>query len=253
MAAAGDAAEKSFDETVAGGDFYWVVEGGIPTKIPGAMTVGGKTPQDIAKEIYPKAKATIAIGTCASYGNIQAAQPNPTGAMGVGAFLEEAGGIPDAVVINMSRCPGNAEDLIAALSYMLVTGKLPELDSVGRPKFLYGQTIHDSCFRRGEFEAGEFVETFGDEHCADELVPVQDRLQGPGHLRPVRHQRWNGHVSWCVHNAPCMGCAEPGFWDKLTPFYEQRPTSTRPASAGVSDATSPASLVGGDCGGIGAH
>jgi hydrogenase small subunit len=31
---------------------------------------------------------------------------------------------------------------------------------------------------------------------------------------------WNGGTSWpvaCGHG--CIGCAEPDFWDKMTPFY----------------------------------
>ena len=133
MAAAGDEAEKSFTETVAGGDFYWVAEGAIATKVPGAMTVHGRTSMDIAKETYAKAKATIAIGSCATYGDVQAADPNPTGAKGLAAFLKEDAGVADPVVINMSRCPGNAEDLLAVLTYVLVYKKVPPLDAVGRP------------------------------------------------------------------------------------------------------------------------
>ena len=120
MAPAGDEAEKSFADTVAGGDFYWVAEGAIATEIPGAMTVHGKTSMDIAKETYAKAKATIAIGSCATYGGVQAALPNPTGAKGLAAFLKEDAGVADPVVINMSRCPGNAEDLLTVLTYVLV-------------------------------------------------------------------------------------------------------------------------------------
>ena len=167
---------------------YWVIEGSIPEKIPGAIAIGGKYAGDIAKEFYPKAKGVIAIGSCACFGNVQARTPNPTGAMGVGKWLREKGGIPDAKVVNLPRCPGNGDDLVATLVYILVNGKLPDFDDAGRPLFLYGQTIHDTCERRAHFEAGEFVEQFGDEGSLQALVLLQGRLQGPGHVRTLRHQ-----------------------------------------------------------------
>lgn len=221
MAAAGTAAEEHFDAMVEAGDFYYMCEGGIPTKPEEAVSIAGETAAARLKRVYPKAKGVIAYGSCACYGNIQAADPNPTGAMGIGEYLRGPGGIPDATVINMSRCPGQSEDTIAALSYILVTGELPELDAVGRPKFLYGTTIHDSCQRRGQFEAGNFVETMGEAIGGDARCLYKIGCKGPVTYAPCGQQRWNGHVSWCVQNAPCQGCAEPDFWDKLTPFYEQ--------------------------------
>ena len=59
----------------------------------------------IAKEISPKAMGVIALGTCASYGGLPAAAPNPTGAKGLMHFLgkdyRSALGLP---VINVSGC-----------------------------------------------------------------------------------------------------------------------------------------------------
>jgi hydrogenase small subunit len=231
MAAAGTAAEEQFEKIVESGDFYYVVEGAIPTKPEEAVAIAGETAAARVKRVYPKAKGVIAYGSCACYGNIQAASPNPTGSMGVGEYLRGPGGIADAAVINIARCPGHSEDMIAALSYVLVTGKIPPLDSVGRPTFLYGQTIHDSCFRRGEFEAGNFVESFGQAIAGDPRCLYKIGCKGPVTFAPCGRNLWNGHVSWCVHNAPCQGCAEPQFWDKLTPFYDQVRTTYGPFPA----------------------
>ena len=234
MAAAGEAAEAVLQERIDSGDFYWVAEGSIPTKIPEACVIAGKTAADIVKEIYPKAKATIAHGNCACYGNVQAARPNPTGAVGIGEYLRGDGGIPDAVVVNNARCPGHGDDLIAILTYVLVFGEAPELDTVGRPKFLFGQTIHDTCFRRGHFEAGEFVEQFGSETTGDkDWCLYKMGCKGPVTFAPCGRNYWNGNVSWCVNNAPCQGCAEPDFWDELTPFYEQVRGGDTPGVLGV--------------------
>jgi hydrogenase small subunit len=252
MAAAGFQAEKSFDDTVAGGDFYYVVEGAIATKIPEAMTVGGKTSMQIVTDTYKKAKATIAIGGCACYGNIQAAAPNPTGAKGVAAFLKEDAGIADPVVINIARCPGNAEDMIASLSYVLLYGKLPPLDAIGRPLFLYGQLIHDQCERRTHFEAGEFIEAFGDEGTRKGWCWYKVGCKGPVTYAPCPTTRWNGHLAWCVNAGPCTGCSEPAFWDKVTPFYAQAPAAL-PGIAGVSAETIGYVLGGAAAVGLGAH
>lgn len=228
MAAAGSAAEAVFEEATSK-EFYWVVEGSIPTKIEEATMIGGRTAAEIARETYEKAAATIAFGSCAAYGNIQASKPNPTGAKGIAEYLSQDAGIDNPVVINLPRCPGHGDDLINVLSYVLVTGELPELDSVGRPKYLYGSTIHDNCFRRGHFDAGEFVEQFGDAGYAQDWCLYKVGCKGPYTYAPCGSHEWNNNVSWCVHNAPCQGCAEPDFWDEHTPFYDQ----TRPMPGGL--------------------
>ncbi|RJQ55564.1 MAG: twin-arginine translocation signal domain-containing protein [Actinobacteria bacterium] len=251
MAAAGTAAEQLFEQATAR-DFYWIVEGSIPTKPPEALQIAGRTAADIAKETYPKATAVIAIGSCSSYGNIQASRPNPTGAMGVGEYLRGEGGIPNARVINSPRCPGHGEDTIAILASILVTGDLPELDAVGRPLFLFGETVHDNCERRGHFEAGEFVETFGDAGSQNDWCLYKVGCKGPVTHAPCPKLRWNGHLSWPVDSGgPCIGCAEPDFWDELTPFYDKAPGIRLPGDV---SAETVGYVVGGAAAvGIGAH
>jgi len=222
MAPAGDQAEKSFSDTVDAGDFYYIVEGAIATTPKEAITIHGRTAADIVTETYRKAKATISIGSCACYGNIQAAAPNPTGAKGVGDFLRQDAGIADAKVINSPRCPGNADDTVAILLYVLVNGKIPELDDIGRPVFLFGETVHDNCERRGHFEAGEFVEVFGDEASDKRWCLYKVGCKGPVTYAPCPKTRWNGYNAWPVSaGGPCIGCSEPNFWDELTPFYQK--------------------------------
>jgi NiFe hydrogenase small subunit HydA len=252
MAAAGTAAEEVFEQ-VTSGEFYWVVEGSVSTTIPEAIMIAGKTGADIVRDTYQKAAGTIAIGGCACYGNIQAAAPNPTGAKGIAEFLSEDAGVADPVVINVSRCPGNGEDLVAVLSYILVTGELPELDAVGRPVFLYGSTIHDNCYRRGHFDNGEFVEQYGDEGWAKDWCLYKIGCKGPVTYAPCGVTRWNGNVSWCVHNGPCTGCAEPEFWDDLTPFTAQAPGVDVPVVGGVSAEQIGIGLGIATAVGIGAH
>lgn len=229
MAPSGAQAEKSFRDAVDKGGFFYVVEGAIPTKIRGALTIGGRWAGDIVKEAYEKAAGVIAMGSCATDGNIQAAEPNPTGAMGVKDFLQREGVYSESKpVINLPRCPGNGDDLVPTLAHILFYNRAPELDSQNRPVFLYGQTLHDNCERRGHFEAGEFVEAMGDEASAKRWCLYKVGCKGPITYAPCSITRWNGHVSWCVNNAPCIGCAERMFWDEHHPFRNIAANVTNP-------------------------
>ncbi len=63
----------------------------------------------------------------------------------------------------------------AIITYMVTFDRLPELDRMGRPLMFYGQRIHDKCYRRAHFDAGEFVESWMMTPPA-RILPVQDGL-----------------------------------------------------------------------------
>jgi NiFe hydrogenase small subunit HydA len=130
MAAAGDAAEDALHQAVTSPHgFIAVVEGAIPTKDNGIYgMVGGHTMLDMAKKYLPKAQAVIAIGACANFGGVQAANPNPTGAMGVNELMKHVG--------CRSR-PSTSPDVrptrynfVGTVVHLLTKG-MPELDSPG--------------------------------------------------------------------------------------------------------------------------
>jgi hydrogenase small subunit len=156
MAAAGHQAEANLARTVKdkAGAYLAIVEGSIPTGANGAYcTIGGRAAVDIAREVCGGAAATIAIGTCAAFGGIPAASPNPTGALSV------ADAVPGLdTLINLSACPANVENLTALLVHYLTFKRWPALDHYRRPLFAYGKTIHDNCERRAHFDAGQYVE-----------------------------------------------------------------------------------------------
>ncbi len=140
------------------------------------------------------------------------------------------------------------------LTYILVNGKAPELDAEGRPLFLYGQTVHDNCQRRGHFELGEFVEVFGDEATAKEWCLYKVGCKGPVTYSPCGTTRWNGRISWCnAAGGPCIGCSEANFWDDLQPFTEQVPNWPTPGISGVSPQTIGVGLLGLTAVGLGVH
>ena len=179
-------------------------------------TIGGRSALQIAREVCGGAAATIAVGTCAAFGGIPAAGPNPTGALSV---ADAVPGVKN--LINMSACPANAENLTALIVYYMTLKRWPPLDRFRRPLFAYGKTIHDNCERRAHFDAGQYVEAWGDEahrqgHCLYKMG-----CKGPSTSQNCPVVKWNEGTNWpigCGH--PCIGCAEPNFWDTMTPFYQ---------------------------------
>ena len=218
MAAAGKRAEAALDKALQeqSGKLLVVIEGAIPTGAGGVYcTVGGRSALQIAREACDKAAGVIAVGTCAAFGGLPAAAPNPTQALGV---ADAVPGIKN--LVNLPACPANVENLTALLVYFLAYKRWPPLDAQHRPLFAYGKTIHDNCERRAHYDAGQYVEAWGDEGHRTGYCLYKMGCKGP-----VTHQncpvvRWNEATNWpigCGH--PCIGCAEPGFWDTMTPFY----------------------------------
>jgi [NiFe] hydrogenase small subunit len=218
MAAAGHQAEEQLHNAVKKyeGKFICVCEGAIATKFNGGYgKIGGRTFLEIAKEVVPKAAATIAIGSCASWGGVQAAAPNPGGYKGVGDAL-------GVKTLNLPGCPPNPINLVGTVVNYLLLGKLPELDESGRPLFAYGKTIHDQCPRRSHFENEEFVEEFGSEEAALGYCLYQMGCRGPETYNNCPVAKFNDGTSWPVEAGhPCIGCSQPNFWDTMSPFYEE--------------------------------
>jgi len=221
MAAAGHQAEEVLAGVVKNqkGKYIAIVDGSIPLRDDGVYCcIGGRSAIDIAREVCGNAVATIAVGTCASYGGLPAAAPNPTGAVSV----KDA--VPSATVINLPGCPLNPDNLTATVVHYLTFGKLPEVDRFGRPLFAYGKRIHDACERRPHFDAGQYVEQWGDMahrkgHCLYKMG-----CKGPETWHNCPSQRYNDKTSWPVAAGHgCVGCSEANFWDTMTPFYKRLP------------------------------
>jgi hydrogenase small subunit len=253
MAAAGTQAEDNIKATVEKGGYVAIVEGSVMEGFNGnALRIGGKPGIDELKEVCSKAAAVIAVGSCAVDGGWVAGSPNPAGATGVTAFLTKNNiKVP---VINLPTCPVNPEWVVAILVDVLLGGELAngsilkKLDSEGRPKLIYGQTIHDNCPRRGHFENGEFV-VFGAADQAEKEAKgwclYQMGCKGPQTYTNCPLVRWNRSVNWCVESgSPCIGCgtADPlkggtGNWvDASTPFLGRSANVRLPGIGGVEPA-----------------
>ena len=221
MAGAGHAVEKALKDsmTANAGKYVLLVTGSVPLAENGVYTViGGRTAKDILEEAGKGAAAVIAVGACAHFGSVQAARPNPTGAVGVGDI------ITDKPVVNIAGCPPIGDVVTATVVHFLTFGRLPDVDPVGRPLFAYGARIHDQCPRRANFDAGQFVEKFDDEAARKGWCLYHVGCKGPATFSPCPIFQWNTRTSWPIGAGhPCIGCTEPHFWDTMTPFYGRLP------------------------------
>lgn len=213
------------DETVAletGG--YWSGQGEEPWGPNGQLRTVS-TDEWIAR-LAPGAAASIAIGTCATWGGIPSADGNPTGAMSMMDFLGQdyrsAFGVP---VVNIPGCApvgDNFTETVAAVLYFLQGfGPLPEFDELGRPAWLFGETVHRHCTRGAYYEEGTYAEQFGDKECLVEIG-----CWGPVVNCNITSRGAINHAGGCMNaGGACIGCTMPGFPDKFTPFYKTPPGS----------------------------
>lgn len=221
MAGAGKQAHQALERVVKEekGKYLAVAEGAIPLGDDGVYcTIAGRTAVDIAREVCRGAAATIAVGACAWDGGLVAAHPNPTGAVG----LEEA--VPGIKLINMPGCPQNPANTAAVLVHYLTFNELPATDQYKRPLFAYGRLIHDQCERRAHYDAGRFVEEWGDDGHRKGWCLYKMGCKGPQGTFNCPSVRWNDQTSWPVKAGHgCIACASHRFWDTKSPFYSRLP------------------------------
>jgi hydrogenase small subunit len=218
MAASGHNAEEAKLESMKEnyGNYILVVEGAIPMKDDGVYcAIGGKTAIEILKESAAGAAAILTFGSCSSWGGVQAAHPNPTGSVPVDAIIK------DKPIIRVPGCPPIAEVMTGVVMHYATFGRLPELDSLGRPKQFYGKRVHDTCYRRPNFDAGLYAESFDSQEAKDGYCLYKLGCRGPVSYNACGSMGWNNGVSFPIKSGyPCIGCSEPDFWDN-SPFSER--------------------------------
>jgi hydrogenase small subunit len=211
MSTEGEKAFEQFLDTQST-EFILLVDGAISTKDNGFYNIianyKGKpiTALEAVKIAGEKAKYVISVGTCASYGGISAAAPNPSECKSVNEIVNRE-------VIRIPGCPSHPDWVIGTLAHLVGFG-MPELDEDGRPLLFYGVTIHDNCTRRGYFDKQLFAKKVGDEECMFKLG-----CRGPVTKTDCPRRKWNGYVNWPIGvNTTCIGCAQPHFPDGMEPF-----------------------------------
>lgn len=250
MAAAGEAADRALHEAMerSWGEYVLVVTGSVPRAENGIYTmIAGRTAREELETAADGAAAIIAVGACAHFGSVQAAHPNPTDAVGVDRIVR---GKP---VVNIAGCPPIADTVTATLVHYLTFGRLPELDYDRRPLFAYRARIHDTCSRRANFDAGQFVNSFDDENARRGWCLYNVGCKGPATFSPCPIFLWNDRTSWPIGAGhPCIGCTERMFWDTMTPFYRRMPDVSGFGVEATAD-TIGAALAVGAAAGVAAH
>lgn len=211
MTSEGEFAFKTFLDTL-NSEFILLIDGAVSTKENGNYNIvanyNGKpiTALEAVKMAGEKAKYVLAVGTCASYGGISAAKPNPS-------VSKSVAGVLNREVIKLPGCPCHPDWVVGTIAHLAAFGK-PKLDSDGRPILFYGSTIHDNCTRRGLFDKGIFARKFGEEGCMFKLG-----CRGPVTKTDCPRRKWDGYVNWPVQdNTTCIGCANSRFPDGMEPF-----------------------------------
>jgi hydrogenase small subunit len=210
QAASGQGAEAAREEAMREnqGRYVLVVDGSVPIQNPGYSTIAGISNLDMLKEAAEGAAVIIAVGTCAAFGGLPHARPNPTGAVSVAEAL------PGKTVVNVPGCPPVPIVITGVLAHFLTFGTLPALDRLNRPMAFYGKSIHDRCYRRPFYDRGQFAETFDDEGARAGWCLYRLGCKGPMTYNACATMKWNDGTSWPVESGHgCLGCSEPDFWD----------------------------------------
>jgi hydrogenase small subunit len=209
QAASGHQAEAARTEAMQAnyGKYLLVVDGSIPIGDEGYSCIAGVSNLQMLKETAAGAAAIVAVGTCAAYGGIPHANPNPTGAVSVSDIIK------DKPIINVPGCPPIPVVMTGVLAHFLTFG-IPELDVLNRPKAFYGETIHDRCYRRPFYDKGLFAEGFDDEGAREGWCLYKMGCKGPTTRSVCATVKWNDGTSFPIQSGhPCLGCTEPNFWD----------------------------------------
>ena len=196
MAGSGEPVIQVLEATAAEmkGNYVLAVDGAIPTAEKAQYCVMGErdgksvTMEDRLEELARDALAILAVGTCAAFGGISAAVPNPSGAQPVSKVLDAKG--ISKPLINLPGCPPHPDWFVNTVAAILLNGlpKAEELDDNLRPLAFYGKLIHENCSRRAYFDEGKFAK----KHTA-----INDRASRHDtfHSLHSRHSAFSLHIS----------------------------------------------------------
>lgn len=191
---------------------FLVIEGAI-TKNKDICRLGDFSIVEILEKIIPKTDYIIAVGNCASFGNIPALYRDDIKGLQF-KFKEKNGYLAEDFktrknypVINISGCPAHPEWIIRTI-LQLHYGYEIKLDKYNRPKELYMYLTHDGCIRNEYFEWKVEATEFGKkEGC----LFIELGCRGPMTHSSCNKILWNNTSSKTRTGMPCIGCTEFDF------------------------------------------
>jgi hydrogenase small subunit len=219
MAAAGNLAVAAAERAYRRGGYVLAVEGAIPTAANGEYCYlwSGLTALKGVERFARRAAFIIGVGSCACYGGMVAAAPNPTEAQGLDRdYFGKR-------VIKIPGCPTHPDWVVGTIAHLIANGEAPNLDRNGRPLEFFSERIHEEwCPRYATSDEGDRDSMLGGTRCLRDLG-----CKGPRTRADCPQRLWNaggpgqGGVNWCVGaGTPCFGCTEPDFPDAMSPFFE---------------------------------
>ncbi|MBU1899192.1 hydrogenase small subunit [Myxococcota bacterium] len=185
--------------------FYFLFEGGLPVGLPHACMMSGQPMTHWVRRLAGAAAACVAVGTCAALGGIPKMTGTLTGSATLSEFFEAEG--IKTPLINLPGCPAKPEHMTFTLLHLATRGGAPPRDERGRPRALFGRTIHERCIRYADFQEGRFAADIGEEGCLLKLG-----CQGPITYTDCMTRGHNGNTNTCIRAGhPCVGCASERF------------------------------------------
>ena len=193
------------------------VEGSIVTAPRGTGlydSYRGRAKMDIVQSLAAKADVVVAMGTCAAFGGIPAAEPNPSDSIGLQFDRAKAGGLlprewrsrRGLPVINIAGCPAHPHAMTQTLSWL--TRDMPlVLDALNRPQMFFGGMVHQGCTRNEYHEYDIEDKQLGGDAC----LYFNLGCQGPISQAVCNTDLWNGVSSKTRAGVPCFGCTAPNF------------------------------------------
>jgi hydrogenase small subunit len=157
------------------------------------------------------------------------------------------GEVSSRPLVNLPGCPPIPEAIAAVLLHYLVFEDFPELDELRRPRVFYGATVHEHCGRYHHFVEGRFAERFDGEGARRGWCLLRLGCRGPLTHNACPTLRWNQQTAYPIEAGhPCLGCSEPGFWDRGG-FYRALRTETAPEEAQATPAERGAAIFDDNC------
>lgn len=193
------------------------IEGSLMTGPNGSGqydTWKGRAKIDIVRQLAPLATHVVAMGTCAAFGGVHAAGPNPTDCTGLQYLNNQPGGLLGAdwrtrhgqPVINVAGCPAHPNTMTRLLA-MLAENEPLALDTLNRPTAFFSTLVHQGCTRNEYHEYDIEDNVLGGRGC----LFFNLGCRGPQTVAPCNSELWNGQNSKTRAGVPCFGCTSPDF------------------------------------------
>jgi NiFe hydrogenase small subunit HydA len=185
----------------------------------------GRSMMDWLGDLAARARHVLAVGSCAAYGGVTSAGPNPGLAIGLQYQGEAAGGLLGSgfragdglPVVNVAGCPihpGWLLDTLLALGLGRFTSA--DLDPLNRPRLYADHLVHHGCPRNEYYEFKASANKPSDQGCMMENMGCK----GTQAHADCNTRLWNGSGSCLRGGYACISCTEPRFEEPGHPFAE---------------------------------